>query len=208
MLDRPTDQAAQRPSETHERAMAEARATRVLERAKAPSVAPFARPARAAQIGPTTTPSTGGAGPAARATQGISPGALAQTWADWLMPRPGARQTGRTDPARRHVRLAARPLGAPAFADGRHAPPFQPAPDRPAASPILAGRNGRSTPIVQTFLGVEEWWAEATREVPGLARDREAEVAFMALAFVDVVSPSNTLWLNPVSSPRPCGRAG
>ena len=200
MLDKPTDQTAQLPAEERERAMAEARATRVLERAKAPSVAPFARPQRTGDTQPNyRTVDRLARAMLARATQGISPNALAQTWADWalhLAQAPGKRLELMQSAAMTAARLN---LWLPyAFADRRHAPPFAPlATDRRFADPGWS--QWPFNVYVQYFLAAEAWWAEATRDVPGLVRDREAEVAFMTRAGLDMVSPSNVPWLNPVS---------
>ena len=67
------------------RAVAEARAARTLERAKAPRVAPPA-PSRAAAMPPNfRTLDRLSRALLARATQGISPVAVAETWADWAL---------------------------------------------------------------------------------------------------------------------------
>ncbi|HXZ16643.1 MAG TPA: alpha/beta fold hydrolase, partial [Roseiarcus sp.] len=210
MLDKPTDQTAARlPADERERAMAEARATRVLERAKAPSVAPFARPQRTGDTQPNyRTVDRLARAMLARATQGISPNALAQTWADWtlhLAQAPGKRLELMQSAAMTAARLN---LWLPyAFADGRHAPPFAPLPtDRRFADPGWS--QWPFNVYVQYFLAAEAWWAEATRDVPGLVRDREAEVAFMTRAAVDVVSPSNIPWLNPVSIAKTAKEGG
>jgi polyhydroxyalkanoate synthase len=200
MLDRPTDQAARLASGEREQAVAEARVTRVLERAKAPSVAPFARAARVSDNQPDyRTVDRMARAMMARATQGISPNALSQTWTDWLIhlaQAPGKRLELMQRAAMSAARLA---LWAPqALATGRHDPPFEPLPtDRRFADPGWS--QWPFNMFVQYFLGAEAWWAEATRGVPGLVRDREAEAAFMARAALDVVSPSNIPWLNPVS---------
>ena len=108
----------------------------------------------------------------ARATQGISPNSLLQTWADWalhLAQAPGKR----TELAKSATMSMSRfCLWLPyAFADGRHAPPFAPLPtDRRFRDPGWA--QWPFNVFVQNFLGVESWWAEATRDVPGLVRDR------------------------------------
>jgi polyhydroxyalkanoate synthase len=188
------------PAAQREREIATALATRVLERAKAPTVAPFVRPRRAGEGRPDFhTVDRLVRALLARATQGISPNALAQTWTDWalhLAQAPGKRQ----ELAERAALTAARlSLWQPyAFADGRHAPPFTPLPtDKRFADP--AWSQWPFNVYVQYFLGAEALWAEATRDVPGLMRDREAAIAFMTRALVDVVSPSNLPWLNPVS---------
>ena len=205
MQDRPSDPApagvpAPLPADLREKAMAEALATRVLERAKAPSVAPFLRPRRAGDNQPSYRNTDRLArAMLARATQGVSPNALAQTWADWtlhLAQAPGKRLELMQSAAMSAARLA---LWLPyTVANGRHAPPFAPLPtDRRFADPAWA--DWPFNVFVQNFLAVEAWWAAATRDVPGLMRDREAQVAFMARAAVDMASPSNIPWLNPVS---------
>ncbi len=92
-------------------------------------------------------------------------------------------------------------------ADGSHAPPFAP----------LSGDRRFSDPrwsqwpfnvFVQNFLGAETWWAEATRNVPGLERDREAEMTFLTRILVDMVSPSNIPWLNPASIAKTAEEGG
>ena len=135
----------------------------------------------------------------ARATQGISPNALAQTVTDWMLhlaQAPGKRTELAQTAAMTAARLA---IWYPfALADGRHSAPFAPLPtDRRFADPGWS--QWPFNVFVQNFLGAEAWWADATRDVPGLARDREAEAAFMARAALDMVSPSNIPWLNPVS---------
>ena len=187
-------------ADEREKAVAVALSARVLERAKAPSVAPFA-PARRDGEGRSNYRTVDRLARAlmARATQGISPNALVQTWADWMLhlaQAPGKRAELAQSAAMTASRLA---LWAPyAFADGRHAPPFAPLPtDRRFSDPGWA--QWPFNAFVQTFLGVEAWWAEATRDVPGLVRDRQAEVAFMTRAAIDMVSPSNIPWMNPVS---------
>ena len=55
---------------------------------------------------------------------------------------------------------------------------------------------------------MEAWWREATSYVPGLPRDREAEVAFMMRVLLDGYSPSNIPWLNPVILDRTAKEGG
>ena len=188
------------PEDQRERAMAEALGVRVLERAKAPRVVPHLPPSRAGdRQADFATVDRLSRALMARATQGISPNALVQTWADWalhLAQAPGKRAELAKSAAMSASRLC---LWLPyAFADGPHAPPFAPLPtDRRFKDPRWA--QWPFNIFVQNFLGVEAWWADATRDVPGLVRDREAEVAFMTRAAIDMVSPSNVPWLNPVS---------
>jgi polyhydroxyalkanoate synthase len=196
------------PADQRERAMAEAMAARVLERAKTPSVAPFPRPRGGDGQPDFHTVDRLGRALLARATLGVSANAVAQTWVDWalhLAQAPGKRAELAQSVAMTAARLA---LWLPyASSDGRRAPPFAPQPtDRRFADP--AWSQWPFNVFAQYFLGAEAWWAEATRDVPGLRRDREAEVAFMTRALIDVVSPSNVPWLNPVSIAKTVNEGG
>jgi polyhydroxyalkanoate synthase len=134
----------------------------------------------------------------ARATQGIAPSAVAETWADWalqLAAAPGKRlelfQRGATTLARFWLWLPHAASGAKP-----DAPAEPPAGDKRFSDP--AWSHWPFNVLVQSFLATEAWWLEATRQVPGLEHDRQAEIAFMMRALVDVLSPSNLPWLNPV----------
>ena len=74
------------PAAAKGKAVAEARAARTLERAKAPRVAPPRAGAAAAAMPPNfRTLDRLSRALLARATQGISPAAVAETWADWAL---------------------------------------------------------------------------------------------------------------------------
>ena len=60
----------------------------------------------------------------------------------------------------------------------------------------------------QAFLAQEDWWRSATREVRGMAPRDAARVSFIALQILDIVSPSNVPWLNPVIVDRTAREAG
>ena len=49
----------------------------------------------------------------------------------------------------------------------------------------------------QAFLLMEDWWAEATRGVPGVDPLHDRVVCFAARQWLDTLSPSNFPWLNP-----------
>ena len=183
------------------KAVAEARAARTLERAKAPhfALAPQPRAPRPAK-GPPNFRTLDRLTRAllARATQGISPLAVAQTWNDWavhLASAPGKRLELLQRAA---MSMANFGLWLPQAAAGtNHDALTEPASaDRRFSDPAWSQWPYRL--LVESFLSTEAWWAEATRNVPGLTRDHEAEVAFMTRALIDVVSPSNIPWLNPV----------
>jgi polyhydroxyalkanoate synthase len=210
MLDKPNEEpGALLPPEQRERAMAEALATRVLERAKGRGVSPSTRKSQAGGAPPDYhTLDRMARAMVARATQGISPNALIDTWADWarhLTQAPGKRLELMQSATMTATRLS---LWLPlAPANGRHAPPFEPAPnDRRFADPVWS--QWPFNVYVQNFLGIEAWWGAAAHDVPGLVRDREAAVAFITRAAIDMISPSNIPWLNPVSIAKTAEEGG
>ena len=144
----------------------------------------------------------------ARATQGISPNALGKTWADWavhMAQAPGKR----LELAQRAVMTAAKlNMWLPySVAQGNHTPPFAPVlGDRRFSDPRWS--QWPFNVFVQNFLGAEDWWAEAARNVPGFVRDHEAEATFITRMLVDMVSPSNIPWLNPVSIAKAAEEGG
>ena len=200
MQDRPSDEtrALLSPVERDE-AVAVARGARTLARGKAPTVAPFARPRPAGDKFDFRTVDRLARALLARATQGVSPDALIDTSAAWavhLAQAPGKRLELQQRAAMTAARLA---LWLPfSQIDGGRVAPFAPLPgDRRFSDPGWS--QWPFNVFVQNCLATEAWWAEATRDVPGLVREREAEIAFVARAVLELVSPSNIPWLNPVS---------
>ena len=181
---------------------------RTLERAKAPHFAPTAPTPRSTDGPNFRTLDRLSRSLLARSTQGISPYAVAETWADWaihLASAPGKRIELFQQAA---IAMARFGLWLPSAAAGtRRDPLVEPAAsDKRFSDPAWA--QWPFTVLKQGFLSTEAWWAEATRNVPGLTRDREAEVAFMTRALIDVVSPSNIPWLNPVILDRTAKEGG
>ena len=133
------------------RAAAEARATPVVERAKTRRIAqtpqsPRAAPRRTSAWPPNfLTLDRLSRALLARATQGISPDAVAETWADWALHLARA-QGKRLELAQLAAMMMARfALWLPsAAALARRDAPVEPAPAT-ADFPIPPGRNGRST---------------------------------------------------------------
>jgi len=188
------------PAAQDERAKAQMQRTMTVEHAKALDASPSAPPPHMGAEPPSLRSLDRLSRAAlARATRGISPNALAKTWTDWavhIAQAPGKQ----LELAQRAAMTAARLNRWLLYsvADGAHAPPFAPLPgDRRFSDPGWS--QWPFNVFVQNFLGAEAWWAEAARDVPGLARSREAEVAFLARMLVDMVSPSNIPWLNPAS---------
>ncbi|ATJ83524.1 PHA/PHB synthase family protein [Halomonas beimenensis] len=133
----------------------------------------------------------------ARWTAGISPAGLASLYGEWLMHlalAPGkqlelgekaARKTARM--ARYVQRLATDPACEPCI------------------EPMVQDRRFRSAAwqqwpynlMYQSFLLTQQWWHNATTEVPGLPAPREQAINFVVRQWLDRWSPSNLPWTNP-----------
>ncbi len=143
----------------------------------------------------------------ARLTQGISPHALYDAWFDWashLANAPGRLiELGleAVNLGARYAQFATRSLSE----DTK--PPFEPQPnDR-----RFDDEAWKHLPYVlwqQAFLAEEAWWQAATREVRGMTPKNAARVAFITRQLLDVWSPSNVPWLNPVTIERTLAESG
>ena len=144
---------------------------------------------------------------AARLTQGVSPHALYAAWFDWashLANAPGRLiELGleAVNLGARYAQFATRSLSE----DTK--PPFEPQPnDR-----RFSDEAWKHLPYVlwqQAFLAEEAWWQAATREVRGMTPKNAARVAFITRQLLDVWSPSNVPWLNPVIIERTIAESG
>jgi polyhydroxyalkanoate synthase len=119
----------------------------------------------------------------ARATGGVSPIAMQLAFHDWW-------QHLATSPGKRSE-LAAYWLGTLAGA-GRSGVPDE---DKRFAN--SAWRNWPFAQYAQGFKQLEQFWGEATRDVPGVSPHHAEVVAFTARQLLDMWSPSNYLWTNP-----------
>jgi polyhydroxyalkanoate synthase len=144
---------------------------------------------------------------AARLTHGISPHALYAAWFDWashLAHAPGRLlelELEAVNALVRFAQFAAHSLSKDAK------PPFQPQ----IADRRFADEAWKSLPYVlwqQAFLAQEAWWASATREVRGMTPKNVARLSFITRQLLDVWSPSNLLWLNPVIIDRTLKEGG
>ena len=61
---------------------------------------------------------------------------------------------------------------------------------------------------VQAFLAQETWWRSATSEVRGMTPNNAARVSFIIRQLLDMWSPSNAPWLNPVVTKRTLEESG
>lgn len=50
----------------------------------------------------------------------------------------------------------------------------------------------------QAFLLCEQWWQKAATNIPGVSRHHQNVVSFMARQLLDLFSPANFLWANPI----------
>ncbi|MGB4673395.1 MAG: alpha/beta fold hydrolase [Azovibrio sp.] len=69
-------------------------------------------------------------------------------------------------------------------------------PDRRFADP--AWQSGPFKLFCQAFLATEAWWQSATTGIPGVSRHHEHLTSFMARQLLDIFSPGNYLFSNPV----------
>ena len=60
----------------------------------------------------------------------------------------------------------------------------------------------------QAFLAQELWWRKATRPVRGMTPKSAARIGFITRQLLDVWSPSNIPWLNPVVTERTAAESG
>lgn len=134
---------------------------------------------------------------AAYMTVGLSPAALWLAYSDWMMhlaQSPGKRAELVVKARSKANRLAAHTLRC-ALSD-----------DAPSCiEPLPGDRRFRSEawqkmPFslwYQAFLLSQQWWHNATREVPGVTPHHENVVSFATRQFLDVFSPSNSPLTNP-----------
>ena len=143
----------------------------------------------------------------ARLTQGISPHALYDAWFDWashLANAPGRLiELGveAVNIGARFARFATHSLSEQAKA------PFEPQAGDRRFSDALWKRLPYAL-WQQAFLAEEAWWASATREVRGMTPKNAARISFITRQLLDVWSPSNVPWLNPVVIDRTLKEAG
>ncbi|WP_272910923.1 PHA/PHB synthase family protein [Falsiroseomonas oryziterrae] len=144
----------------------------------------------------------------ARATQGLSPMALAAPWADWafhLARAPGKQMA---------LALRLQVLAA------RYALWLARAAADPAAGPILNPEPGDRrfadaswgvwpfNAMAQATLLAESWWTEAARQVPGVTRRHEQQMGFLMRQLAALGAPSNLPWLNPAVVERTVREGG
>jgi len=133
----------------------------------------------------------------ARATAGLSPASIGLAYADWalhLAAAPGKQAELAVKAGRKLARFAAYAARSAAAPD---APPcIEPLP----GDERFRGDAWQALPyrlFYQSFLLTQQWWHNATHDVPGVSRHHEAVVAFAARQLLDMMSPANFLPTNP-----------
>ena len=144
----------------------------------------------------------------ARVSQGISPHAQIAAWTDWISHL--CRAPGRQLELALRVWVSAARLARFAcnLETGQKSErPFPPqGNDHRFASP-----EWNKQPYVfweQLFLAQEDWWRAVTREVRGMTPKNAERVDFLTRQWLDVFSPSNVPWLNPLVIARTIEEAG
>ena len=133
----------------------------------------------------------------ARMTQGVSPHALYAAWFDWashLANAPGRLvELGleAVNVGARFARFATHSLSENVKL------PFEPQAGDRRFNDGLWKRPPYSL-WQQAFLAQEAWWRSATREVRGMTPKNAARISFITRQLLDVWSPSNVPWANPV----------
>ena len=133
----------------------------------------------------------------ARFTSGISPVEMALDYLDWLFNlsiSPG-KQMQLSEKARRKAALFAW-YAIESMTNPNTPPCIEPLPgDRRFSH--LAWQVWPYSFIYQGFLLTQQWWYNATTDVPGVSKHSETVVEFLTRQILDVYSPSNLPALNP-----------
>jgi len=130
------------------------------------------------------------------AVGGVSVIGLAQAWADWaahLALSPGKQMELAWKAARKTRRLGEALARAP---EAEGATAIEPLPqDRRFDAPEWQQMPYRA--LSQGFLMTQQWWTNATTDIPGMTRENERMVEFFSRQWLDMLSPANFLATNP-----------
>jgi polyhydroxyalkanoate synthase len=137
----------------------------------------------------------------ARLTRGLSPRAMIAAYLDWasgIMLSPGKQAQLLHKAQRKWTRYLAHLQSAITGQESASgATCIEPLPqDHRFRDP--AWQQPPFNLIYQGFLLTQQWWHNATTDIVGLAPENERAVAFAARQILDVLSPSNFLFTNPV----------
>lgn len=135
---------------------------------------------------------------ATRATGGVSPAALASTWAEWWLHAafaPASSIDLATELARAAVTLgqySAGSISAPGAVR-----PVAPAPEGDHRFESQSWSRWPYNLAAQSFLAAEAWWDRAISDTPGFDRARAAKLRFWTRQALDALCPANVFALNP-----------
>jgi polyhydroxyalkanoate synthase len=135
----------------------------------------------------------------ARASLGLSPAAMWETWADWavhLASAPGKQQQLLLKALRKNQRFWQYAVQASLRKEDCAT----------CIEPLVQDKRFRYEGwqrfpfnlYYQAFLLNQQWWHNATSDVPGVSRAHERALQFVSRQLLDVVSPSN----NPLTNPE------
>ncbi|MGC3872123.1 PHA/PHB synthase family protein [Halomonas sp. GXIMD04776] len=135
----------------------------------------------------------------ARLTAGISPASLLQAYSDWWMHlalSPG-KQAALALEAQQSVFQFAGYLPGAMLHGGEYEHCIEPA-EQDDRFKDGAWQTWPFNAMHQSFLLTQQWWHNATSDVPGMNHHHEDVVNFMTRQWLDVFSPANSLFTNPV----------
>jgi len=146
----------------------------------------------------------------ARAFASLSPASLSLAWLDWAMhlaASPG-KQTELLRLAASHQGDLARYLYDCLRASGDPSPVCiaPPESDRRFSDPAWC--RWPYNLLHQGFLLTQSWWEEATSGLHGADPHHLQQVSFWARQWLDMMSPGNQLWTNPIALERTAGERG
>ena len=138
---------------------------------------------------------------AAHFTGGLSPSALAGSYADWavhLATSPGKQLQLVEKAAKKSIRLANYAMRCTQAENDNSGP-------APCIEPLPQDKRFRGDAwqkypynfLYQSFLMNQQWWHNATTGVRGVTKQHENVVEFATRQFLDVFSPSNYFLTNP-----------
>lgn len=143
----------------------------------------------------------------ARLTQGVSPHARMAAWFDWvshLVRAPGSQLELSLLAAAYAARLARFTASGPAAHAER---PFSPR-DGDRRFRDNAWNRWPYALWQQAFLAQQAWWQAATQPLRGMRPQSADRVAFLVRQYLDLFSPSNVPWLNPIIMERTAKESG
>ncbi|WP_345797575.1 alpha/beta fold hydrolase [Castellaniella sp. MT123] len=146
----------------------------------------------------------------ARAFASLSPASISLAWLDWAMhlaASPG-KQTELLRLAAHHQRDLGQYLFDSLQASGN--------PSRACVTPPETDRRFSDPAwcrwpfnlLHQSFLLTQDWWEKATSDLSGVDPHHQRQVSFWARQWLDMVSPGNRLWTNPVALNRTFAERG